>query len=437
MRSSSKQISVRGVLSLLEILIQCITFSAVTVAAYFGAVGKPDEQLYTCFYIVVPVVISYFLRKYINNFNLFIFSNICLVLLGIIVGSGTDEKVFNALIMTAFCGYSIKIKNSAQQAYDSKKEQILESGKNITENEALSLMAQTERVPMAMVAVIIVGYFVGVLSHRIIIMNMEVIFCIMFIVLQILYNNMSKINQVFILNSGKTEFPARQLKNVNSFMTVAAIILILVGMLIFYNGEYGNIFAIMGSIGASIAKIFGRIFLFILGLFGKESDNIPQEPPKEPDAGQLIGGEAYQPSAVMTALIQVFVFVLVIGIIIGLIYCLRVYVRNFNRVRKLGTDKIEYIKPEYKKSSISNDRKLKNVSLSKEEKSVRKLYKAKVLKGTKGKLPDTTSTPIRLTKDTITGDDDKAMKITGIYEKARYSQEKITEEEINIMKNLS
>lgn len=268
-------------------------------------------------------------------------------------------------------------------------------------------------------------------------MNMEVIFCIMFIVLQILYNNMSKINQVFILNSGKTEFPARQLKNVNSFMTVAAIILILVGMLIFYNGEYGNIFAIMGSIGASIAKIFGRIFLFILGLFGKESDNIPQEPPKEPDAGQLIGGEAYQPSAVMTALIQVFVFVLVIGIIIGLIYCLRVYVRNFNRVRKLGTDKIEYIKPEYKKSSISNDRKLKNVNLSKEEKSVRNLYKAKVLKGTKGKLPDMTSTPIRLTKDTITGDDDKAMKITGIYEKARYSQEKITEEEINIMKNLS
>ena len=57
MRSSSKQIGVRGVLSLLEILIQCITFSAVTVAAYFGAVGKPGEQLYTCFYIVVPVVI--------------------------------------------------------------------------------------------------------------------------------------------------------------------------------------------------------------------------------------------------------------------------------------------------------------------------------------------------------------------------------------------
>ncbi len=58
-----------------------------------------------------------------------------------------------------------------------------------------------------------------------------------------------------------------------------------------------------------------------------------------------------------------------------------------------------------------------------------KIYKMAILKGTKGDVPDCSSLPSKLTKDNITEDEIKAAAITQIYEKARYSEEKITEEE--------
>ena len=86
----------------------------------------------------------------------------------------------------------------------------------------------------------------------------------------------------------------------------------------------------------------------------------------------------------------------------------------------------EYVKKAYTKNHYKE---------SKSVKSVRKIYKMAILKGTKGDVPDCSSLPSKLTKDNITEDEIKAAAITQIYEKARYSEEKITEEETDLIKN--
>ena len=65
------------------------------------------------------------------------------------------------------------------------------------------------------------------------------------------------------------------------------------------------------------------------------------------------------------------------------------------------------------------------------------MYKKQVLNGMKGKAVDSTLTPGKLTKTAITEDDIKASRITSIYEKARYSDESVTQEEYdNFKRNL-
>ena len=68
---------------------------------------------------------------------------------------------------------------------------------------------------------------------------------------------------------------------------------------------------------------------------------------------------------------------------------------------------------------------------------LRKLYKKSVLNGTSGNTPDTTLVPSRLTSTTITSDEEAGARITILYEKARYSMDNITDQEIDEFKRIS
>lgn len=111
------------------------------------------------------------------------------------------------------------------------------------------------------------------------------------------------------------------------------------------------------------------------------------------------------------------------------------YIKNFNQTKKQGFDVVEFVKPKEEKEYIKKNFAKNNYKESKSVKSVRKIYKMAVLKGTKGNIPNLSSLPSKLTKDNITEDEIKAETITQIYEKARYSEEKVTEEETNLIKN--
>ena len=123
--------------------------------------------------------------------------------------------------------------------------------------------------------------------------------------------------------------------------------------------------------------------------------------------------------------------------VFALIYFGVKYLKQLNKTKRLGTDMVEYIKPDNRKVSIQNNV-YKDVTETGEEnnkKAVRKYYKKRVKKGFGKEKPQKTYMPIELTKHSITNDEAQSKKITDIYEKARYSNEPITKEELDIIKS--
>ena len=144
----------------------------------------------------------------------------------------------------------------------------------------------------------------------------------------------------------------------------------------------------------------------------------------------------YPDSPIMQALFEGMVFAIIIAMIIAIIYMIRTYVKTFNKTKKLGSDYIEYISPDDENVRADKDVSKVKTKEPREVRSVRKLYKKHILKGTGGKAPDETVLPSVLTTENITADSELSEKITAVYEKARYSREQITKEEKNIFNNL-
>lgn len=434
-----KKVSVAHILSFLEVAMQCVIFISVTSMAYFSAVGRDESEILSCFVVVIPVIIAYLCRKYISKFNLFVLCHILMVIIFMMFSKNENEAFFNFIIMVFLTIFSIRLKNVSVELHSGMNVPIDDRARTPDERKTpLASMIKGERISVAFLAVMVIGCCVGTSTGKNIIVNIEIILSVIFVVLQILYNNMYKIYDLFNLNYNKSDFPAQQVKSVNIFLTAAAIFMILFGMLIFYNGEYGTIFDIIGRILKKSGYLLGKLLIFLLGIFGKDSDPnvVVSEEAESETASTIAVEELEEGSAIMEALAEAFGALIIVAMIIGVIYLLRNYIRNFNKAKRRGNDYIEYIKPEYDAEKLSKKSKKIKVKVSKEERDVRKMYKQKVLRGSGEKLPNACDVPTKLTLDNITDDEQKAEKITEVYEKARYSNEQITDKDIHIMKNL-
>ena len=128
---------------------------------------------------------------------------------------------------------------------------------------------------------------------------------------------------------------------------------------------------------------------------------------------------------------------IIVGMLFGIIYLIKTYASAFNKTRKVNFDTAEHVASKEKKSKVTVPA---SVSVKKDTRNthkLRKLYKKSVLNGTSGNTPDTTLVPSRLTSTTITSDEEAGARITILYEKARYSMDNITDQEIDEFKRIS
>ena len=141
--------------------------------------------------------------------------------------SGNDSELFaNMLCAILICAYSIWQKNNTVQRY-STENLIVQDGKTIDDaKKALAKMYAGEDIHVVFIAAPAFGYLVGYWRNVLPLMYIELTLCILFVVLKIIYNNMSHLNNVLSLNSKKNDFPAKQMKQVNTFITAASAILI-------------------------------------------------------------------------------------------------------------------------------------------------------------------------------------------------------------------
>jgi hypothetical protein len=425
-------------LSVLEILIQGITFFSAGVAIFFCAMEKPDSEIWKIMLIWIPVIAAYFFRKYIHRFSIFIGAHVLLLIAAVLTGETDTEQFFLFLLCGIIVIYSVRLKMLTVQKNDISNIPVTDSAqKDLTERiQQKTFLAASEQVHMAFVSFMVIGYMAGAISGRKIVMNLEVVLFIAFILLQVLYNDLKKLNMVFATNSHKKEFPAQQLKRVNVLIIVSTCILILVGMLLFYNGEYGNIFSIIGT---GVFAAFRWIIRLILAIWGsgKAGSSSVQEEATEAAEEILDEADFYEPSVAAQAAMEVVGIALVIAAVAGVIYMIYVYAKGFNNAKRKDTDYLEKIKPAEKaKRTASVKMQKKEAKPSTESEAVRKFYKKSVIRGSKKKKPDNTLQPSELTRAAITDNRQDSEEITKIYEKARYSNEQITKEETKHLKEI-
>ena len=427
------------VIAFTELLMQCVLFLSICYTCYLGILKLDQTHFIDAYWVLVAVIAAFAARKCIRKFNLFVISNVLIIAFAVVTSlqAGEGQITFNLMEAVLICIYSTSLKNREVNIYKDNSIPIREgqSAETVRDAAIRSLVAK-EAVNIYLLVVIVVGYFVGMAAESRLLMNIQGVLCILFIVLQIIHNNLKYLKQEYDLNGNKNDFPAEQMKSVSTFVTVVSVILVSIGMAIFYNGYYGNIFSYIGAGFKFIIRMFMKLVIFLMGLSGSSEMQGTMEQTEAATVEEFVGLAA-DDNDFMELLAEIFGMVLIAAMVIGVIYIIKVYASNFNRVKKLGTDTVEYVAPTEKKERVAAYDSMSMHKESRSTKNIRKMYKKQVLNGMKGKRVDSTLTPGKLTKAAITEDDIKASEITSIYEKARYSDEAVTQEEYEKFKRIT
>ena len=399
-------------LRLLEILMQCLFFVTLNIIFSYLFLKYNIGEFNRCLMISVLVIAAYFFRKFINSFFAFYFLHVLLFVAAVFYARSGNECFIYILQVGILMTYSGHIKITTMRV----------SG---------------EKIPMVGMAVMVVCYMLGMGTNNTVMIQSGLLILVVFTLVEIIYNNLDKINNVFIENKENVDFPATQLFKVNMDMLATSLIIVFMGMMAFYSGPYGNVF-----------QVIGKFFYWLIGLilklllYRKPQAIVEVETSSSTSAMESIDntGEGYVPpsSGSFDQLFYSLLIMFAIFITIFLIIKIVGDIKKFARKKKLGADLIEFIKPKKNdkdKIKISRVKHLNEKSELDHNLKLRKIYNKKVKKGIgKERLP-LYAFPEDITRKGISEDANDVKIITNIYEKARYSNEKVNSEEIEIMKN--
>ena len=333
------------VIAFTELLMQCVLFLSICYTCYLGILKLDQTHFIDAYWVLVAVIAAFAARKCIRKFNLFVISNVLIIAFAVVTSlqAGEGQITFNLMEAALICIYSTSLKNREVNIYKDNSIPIREgqSAETVRDAAIRSLVAK-EAVNIYFLAVIVVGYFVGMAAGSRLLMNIQGVLCILFIVLQIIHNNLKYLKQEYDLNGSKNDFPAEQMKSVSTFVTVVSVILVSIGMAIFYNGYYGNIFSYIGAGFKFIIRMFMKLVIFLMALSGSSEMQGTIEQTEAATVEEFVGLAA-DDNDFMELLAEIFGMVLIAAMVIGVIYIIKVYAPNFNRVKKPGTDTVEYV----------------------------------------------------------------------------------------------
>jgi heme/copper-type cytochrome/quinol oxidase subunit 2 len=425
---------------ILEVVLQFVTFLGFTTIVYFAMMNRPENEYYICLVILVPIVLMYILRHKVRIFFLFVFIHLFIPVGLMLLGNNTDERVLFFIIGGIMISYSIRLKSRMiEKTTLTNKADIEGNSLDEDQEERRRILVSSERISIWLVSVMALGYFLGAVQHISMLMEIEAVLTVIFVIGQVLYNDFKQLNNVYILHGNKSEFPHQQIRRVNFVMIIGVVLLVLLGMLLFYNGKYGNIFTILGDAFLSLLGPIVWFILFVMRLLGKMSNTmqVPQEETTSTaDELTTLDVEPPQNHPAMNAFAAAVGTLIVCAIIVFAILMIVRFARRFKRARQDGNDFIENVKEEKKKNKFTHTKHIIKKETSNQSKA-RKVYKNRVKKGFGKSAPDKRLIPEELTKKAITDNEEVAGIITDIYEKARYSDQEISREELENIKKMS
>ena len=432
--------------TILEIIILCIVYISMATGVYVGLAGNDAGNAYYCLIVVIPVLVTYYARKHIKSYPLFICLN--LVFVFIAAGLSKSDIEFAGYVCTAVAivAHSIRLKGLYVQKkqYENAGSSTDYSVSGRSKDDMQLAVGAGEKLHMAYCVFMIAFYIVGSYHNNTALMGIQLFLFMAFVICQFFYSQLSELYKIFVTNEGKSEFPARRIMRINVGMMIIFAIFMILGMLLFYNGRYGNIFQTIGAGLMAVLKVILRILLWLIGR-GPVSEPHEEETTaatmdwnnQNDDLNQVYNNTA------ANALMEVVAICAIIGVLVAIIYAIVKYAKKFSRSLDNDGDEVEYLNNDVQKEQ--NGIKLKKAREVKDKNNIqyRKLYKkyARSKKYmTKNKMSGTTVSqemmPEEITKKLITDDEEKSRIITKNYEKARYSDEEVSKDDIEFLKKL-
>ena len=433
-RSGNKTLYVAR--SVVELLSQCVVFMAFAAMIILGVVKKSDEYILYATLVTIPVVITFFARKYIKSLFLFVMIHIVLIAAAIMLGRTDAESTayFVSVFVVCVRSVSVRIANVRKTEY-MKESRFSTKTEDVNDDEKKAVMQTTERMSVVYCIVMIVGSTFGGQNGSTKLVSFESLMFALFIILFLIGNQLKGVNDLFISNTGKSEFPARRITGIN-MATVAG--LMIMGMLLFYRGDGGNIFALMGSI---LGVVFRPLLKLLLMLMKENDEALPQQPTQPINKDDALYDETeikeYADNPVMQAVFVAFTVVIITGLMIAVIYVIVRYARKFKESRDDNGDEVEFIGTgRHERKIRRSKRAVEKTNLAVNMQYRKAFKKAAMLDKRKEKMAADSLVymqPEDITRNNITSNAATAERITRSYEKARYSDKNISKEELEFM----
>ena len=393
---------------ILEVIIQMLLFWGVMTFVYFGALKMPTEYWYKTLYVCLATILAYIFRQTVKKFILFALGHIMLIAGAILIGSSENESFFIAIVTVLVCFMSVVQLKRRENPYP-------------------------EKIHVAAGLLFVVIYYLSYKDNSELIMRFASCQAMAFIIAQIFYTSFVRMDELYNQHTEKYNFPERRLFDTNMLFLVIVGTFALFGMLLFYNGSYGNI---LGLLRDGLLLVLGFILRGLLSSCrGSEAPqyetNQEVNVSGEFDMGEYVSGD-------MQAVINAVMIVLAVAIIIGmLILAYKAIKRGFYFLSKKHVDEEDIVEAIDTVEALGTDEYsiVKEDEISDKDLNIRarKFYKKKVRTTFKDKnYPGAAKMPSDISP--LIAEKEKADEFTRIYEKARYSSKPVTEQEVEFLK---
>lgn len=403
---SSRNLILVCCLRILEAGMQILVFFIILFMLSYTFVTEHDTRIITCLFISsIPVFVLYIARHHIHNSIVLFILHIGVAAFIFSMGNTAEEKVAYIIMGAILIIFSVSLCIKEQR-----------------EN--------SEKLPVGLIGVFIGAVILGNYLGFDMITGAGIYCGEIYIILQVIHHNFSNVNHFIVLNRESKTLPAKQMIAVNTFIMSILITLCFGVIQIFGNGYVNRLLLSIVTL-IKDAVFFVLRFLFS---FGNHEVKEPAAPNTLKDKG-MAEFNALTQDSIWTNILNTIVTIIGIALIIGFVILITVgLVRLVKRMGSSysGEDVKEFIiSKQNRESKIRRGRKEEREITSNAK--ARKIYKSVVTKNAakSGNKIIASMVPADISKLYINGDQNTA---TDIYEKARYSNKQITQEEIDTLK---
>lgn len=256
---------------------------------------------------------------------------------------------------------------------------------------------------------------------------------VMYIISYTIWYNAYNMNELLISNSNVKSFNAEQAVNVNSVMLTIFMVIMAAALIIAPRLRIQN----------AINTVLLGIWRVVISAFKHLDIKMPQggyelehslEKRIDYTGNYMPDMEMSEGNDILDMIMAVFAAVIIIGLLIMLIRSLK----NVRLKISRNSDIKEFVKPRINVSEATNSKGKRSMGLFNDnETSVRKIYVHTIKKSLKsGKKINKNNAPQEITSEVL-GNRGETQVLTDIYEKARYSNETLTDKEINDARNIA